>query len=282
MKALPPALKAHYEQGTTTLTTCWKVTRTDGEVFGFTEYDRDLLIEGVTYLARTGFSPTDIDSQSRLAVDNLNANGILDSELITPNELATGKWDFAAVEIFKVNARDTSQGRDIMVSGRLGEVKVGSVGFEAEVRGLANAYAQSHNLTYQPGCRATLGDSKCKVDLTPYTFDGTLTAVSPNGLTIFDINRTEPSGFFDYGNIRMTSGKSNGLVMEIKSFSAGQMVLQLEFGPGVEAGDTYTIQAGCGKRFQEDCIGRFNNGINFRGEPHLPGMDKIILFGGQK
>jgi len=282
MKALPPALQAHYQQGTTTLTTCWKVTRTDGEIFGFTEYDRDLLIDGVAYLARTGFSPTDLDTQSRLAVDNLNANGILDSELITPEELATGKWDFASVEIFKVNAKNISQGRDVMVAGRLGEVKVGRVGFEAEVRGLANAYAQSHNLTYQPGCRATLGDDKCRVDLTPFTFEGTLTSVSPDGLTLVDTERTEESGFFDFGNIRMTSGKSNGLVMEIKSFLGGQMVLQLEFGPGVEVGDSYIIQAGCGKRYNEDCVGRFNNGINFRGEPHLPGMDKMILFGGQK
>jgi uncharacterized phage protein (TIGR02218 family) len=282
MKSIPPALKQHYEQGTTTLTTCWKLERTDGQVFGFTAYDTDLLIDGMVYVARTGFSPTDLDSNSSLAVDNLNANGVLDSDLLTEEELATGKWDFAAVEIFLVNAKNIGQGRDILVSGRLGEVKVGRVGFEAEVRGLANAYAQSHNLTYQPGCRATLGDSKCRVDLAPFTFEGTLTAVSPDGLTLFDIDRTEPNGFFDFGNVRMTSGKSNGLVMEVKTFEAGQMGLQLEFGPGVEAGDTYTIQVGCGKRYQEDCIGRFNNGINFRGEPHLPGMDKILLFGGQK
>jgi uncharacterized phage protein (TIGR02218 family) len=282
VKTLNPNLLAHYQQGTTTMVACWKITRTDGQVFGFTEYDKNLMIEGLLYLAKSGFSPTDVDTQSKLAVDNLNANGILDSDVITQEELATGKWDFAAVEIFKVNANSVIDGRDVLVVGRLGEVKLGRVGFEAEVRGLANAYAQSHNLIYQPGCRATLGDAQCKVDLTPFTFTGTLDGVAPNGLTVFDAGRTETDGFFDFGNIRMTSGKSNGLLMEIKQYSVGQMVLQLEFASGVDVGDTYIIQVGCGKRFQEDCVGRFNNGVNFRGEPHLPGMDKFMLFGGQK
>jgi uncharacterized phage protein (TIGR02218 family) len=282
MKAIPAALQAHYQQGTTTLTTCWKITRTDGEVFGFTEYDRDLVISGVTYLARTGFSPTSVETQSKLAVDNLNANGILDSDIIQADELAAGKWDFAAVEIFLVNAKNVAQGRDILVNGRLGEVKVGSTSFQAEVRGLANAFAQNHALSYQPGCRAQLGDAQCGVDLTPYTFTGTITSVSEDGLTIGDTGRAEANGFFDFGKLTMNTGPSAGLSMEIKQYTTGEMRLQLELAFGIEVGDEYTIQAGCGKRYTEDCIGRFNNGINFRGEPHLPGMDKIMLFGGQK
>jgi uncharacterized phage protein (TIGR02218 family) len=282
MKALPVALKAHYQQGTTTLATCWKVTRTDGQVFGFTEYDQDLTIDGVTYLARTGFTPTATETQTRLAVDNLNADGILDSEIITAEDLSTGKWDYAGVEVFKVNSRNVSQGKDILVSGRLGEVKVGRTQFEAEVRGLSNAYAQRHAVVYQAGCRANLGDARCGVDLTPYTFTGTLTSVSDDGLTIGDESRSEGDGFFDYGQVTMNTGTSEGLSMEIKSFAGGLIVLQMEFAQGVAIGDEYTIKTGCGKRFQEDCIGRYSNGDNFRGEPHIPGMDKIMLFGGQK
>ena len=55
MKTASPALLAHMAQGTTTIAWCWKVTRTDGEVFGFTSVDRDLTIDGVTYAAATGF-----------------------------------------------------------------------------------------------------------------------------------------------------------------------------------------------------------------------------------
>ena len=42
MKSLSPALAAHLATGTTTLAYCWRVTRRDGTVLGFTEHDRDL------------------------------------------------------------------------------------------------------------------------------------------------------------------------------------------------------------------------------------------------
>jgi len=282
MKTIPSGLLAHYQSGTTSLATCWKVTREDGEILGFTDYDKDIVFEGLTYIARSGFSPTESETKTRLAVDNLNANGILDSEVLVAEDLASGKYDYAAIEIFIVNARDTSQGRDILLSGRLGEIQVNRGNFAAEVRGLANAYMQQQSFVYQPGCRAQLGDSKCQVDLTPFTFSGSVEAVSADGLVITDSTQTEANGFFDYGKITMTSGPSIGLSVEIKTYTVGVINLQLQLAQGIEVGDTFSIQVGCGKRFNEDCVARFDNAINFRGEPHIPGMDKILLFGGQK
>jgi uncharacterized phage protein (TIGR02218 family) len=282
MKSIPVALKAHYAGETTTLTSCWKLTRTDGEVFGFTEHDNDLIIGGVTYLAKTGFSATAIQTQSKLAVDNLNANGILDSEVILEQDLASGKWDYAQLEIFIVNFKDLSMGVDLLIKGRLGEVKLGETSFEAEARGLANAYSQRQGNTYQPGCRVNFGSPQCGVDVSLLTVSGTVTSVSQDGMTIGDASRIEANNYFNYGKITMTSGNSNGLAMEVKSYAVGSIVLQMELSQGVEIGDTYDIEPGCGKRYDEDCIGRWNNGINFRGEPHLPGTDKTILFGGQK
>ena len=39
----------------------------------------------------------------------------------------------------------------------------------------------------------------------------------------------------------------------------------------VAAGNTYSLVAGCTKRFTEDCGTKFNNKVNHRGYPHLPG-----------
>jgi len=282
MKTIPTALKNHMALGTTTLAQCWKLERVDGAVFGFTDHDVDIVVDGITYLARTGFTPTAVQSQPSLAVSNLNANGILDSTLITEEDLIAGKWDFSAVEIFLVNYTDVSQGIDVLVRGNVGEVTAGNTAFQAEIRGLANAYAQSSNQLYQPGCRASLGDSKCKVNLTPFTFTGSVGTISVDNLTITDATRTEANGFFDYGKITMTSGLAAGLSMEIKSYVVGSMTLQLDFALQIAVGDTYSIHTGCGKRFDVDCVGRYNNGINFRGEPFIPGTDKILLFGGQR
>jgi uncharacterized phage protein (TIGR02218 family) len=40
----------------------------------------------------------------------------------------------------------------------------------------------------------------------------------------------------------------------------------------VEAGDAFTITAGCDKHFKT-CKAKFDNSVNFRGFPHVPGID---------
>ena len=42
-------------------------------------------------------------------------------------------------------------------------------------------------------------------------------------------------------------------------------------------GDTFTVTAGCDKRF-ETCRDRFANGANFRGFPHMPGTDRALSY----
>jgi len=44
-------------------------------------------------------------------------------------------------------------------------------------------------------------------------------------------------------------------------------------------GDRVMIREGCDKRFAT-CRTRFGNSDNFRGEPHLPGVDLLTRYGG--
>lgn len=172
------ALLTHYAQRTTSLCACWKVSLTSGAVLGVTEHDQDLAIDGLNYVARGGFMPSNFETQTRLAVDNLEAVGFLDSELIVADDLTSGLWNFALVEVFLVNWQDTSMGRDILMTGRLGEVSLERNIFKAELRGLSKAYAQLIGQIYQPACRATLGDMRCGVDLGAFTVTGTLATLT--------------------------------------------------------------------------------------------------------
>ena len=90
------------------------------------------------------------------------------------------------------------------------------------------------------------------------------------------------TGYFAGGLMTMTSGANEGLSVEVGTYVPGIMSMRLSFPYPVEVGDTYTMVAGCGKRFVEDCKNKFDNIVNFRGEPHLPGMDQVIIFGGQE
>ena len=67
--------------------------------------------------------------------------------------------------------------------------------------------------------------------------------------------------------------------MEIKAYTVGAFTLQLPMPYPVAVGDTFAISAGCDKS-KATCKNRFNNLVNMRAEPDLPGQDKIMQVGG--
>jgi hypothetical protein len=367
VKTIPSGLLSHLQNDTTSIATCWKVTLqgSPAQILGFTDHDNNLTVDGVTYLASTGFLPTAYETQTKMAVDNLQAQGFIDSELITEQDLLNGVWDFAEVEIFQVNFKSIGSGTDVLTKGHLGNISLERGKFEAELRGVANAFTQTRNKMYQPLCRVQFGSTECGVDVGYYTETGSITGVSADGLTMFDTARIEPGpsgktitaiskatagvvtsnahgfvvgqyvffygidgmtqlngqyalitarttntftinvnttnygtftsgspatatastvgagGYFAGGIITFNSGDNAGLSMEVKESAPGIIVLQLQFSRAVQVGDTYSVVAGCTKRFKEDCVGKYANGVNFRGHPTIPGLNKIIQSGGR-
>jgi uncharacterized phage protein (TIGR02218 family) len=83
-------LKAHLASDVTTLALCWKVTRRDAVTAGFTSFSRDLVVDGITYKASTGFTPTAIETSAGLAVDQLEVEAILNDTSITEADLQAG------------------------------------------------------------------------------------------------------------------------------------------------------------------------------------------------
>lgn len=278
MKALSAALKAHYAQGTTTLATCWKATLTDGSVVAATSYDRDIIFGGTTYKATQSYAPSDIESTSELGPDNLEVEGVLASPAITDADIHSGRWDYAAVEVFEVNYADLTQGRNLLRVGTLGEVRGGRTKFVAEMRGLLQAYTRTIVRLVQKECTADLGDARCTVDLEAITVTGAVESVSGNRI-IFDAARTEAADWFTGAKLTFTSGANAGRSMEVKRSAVGEIGLAEALYDPIAAGDTYSVYAGCTKRFTEDCVTKHNNGLNFRGFPHLPG-NKIYRVGG--
>ena len=282
MKKLSLALRAHLASEVTTLCTCWKATLVNGWVFGFTDHIRDIEINGVNYQAASGHTPTSIVSNSSLAVDNLEVQGVFDSESITEDDIRSGLWDFAQVEIMQVNYHDLSQGSLRQHTGRLGEVRSGRSAFVAELRGLSQQMQQTMGVLYSPTCRADLGDAACGIDLGAITVNGSVT-MPIDQHTFIDVTRSEAMGYFDNGKLTWLTGANAGLAMEVKTYTAidGKLSLYLSMPYAIEVGDTYNLIPGCRKRFTEDCQTKFSNVINFRGEPHVPGNDAMLKVGGQ-
>lgn len=273
MRTVSPQLSTHLQGEVTTLATCWKITRTDGVIKAFTDHDRDILFQSVNYLSIAGFTASSIEAKDNFSVDNVEVQGMLSTGYLTAPDLLAGRYDFAEVEIFLVNYADLTQGRMTLKRGRIGEVTLQKDTFVADLRGLAEALQQTIGELYQPSCRAILGDAFCKVNLTPFTFTGTVTSVT--SALIFTSNAlTQAAGYFTGGEVRWTSGGNNGFKMEVKEFANKQVVLAQAMPYAIQASDAFQIIAGCDKTHQT-CTSKFNNIVNFRGEPFVPGTDAI-------
>lgn len=283
MKTLPAGLQSHLDSGETTLAWCWRLTRADATVYGFTDHDRDVTFDGTTFAAATGFTGSEIRTTVGLGVDNLDAMSALSAETLTETDLAAGLFDDAAIEIWRVNWADTSE-RVLMVRGTLGEVRRGETAFSAELRSLAHYLSQQQGRTYQYACDAQLGDARCGVNLASASFKGSGT-VSVAGSSYF-FTATGLGGFADGwfagGLVTWTGGTNSGRLMEVKRhvlLDSGSVEIELwrSMAEGVDVSDTFDITAGCDKAFAT-CKAKFSNVANFRGFPHMPGNKYVMAY----
>ncbi len=279
MKTLSPALSAHLASGATTLAWCWRLTRADGSRLGFTDHDRDLAFGDTTFEAASGFTASEIKDSLGLATDNLDVDGALSSATLDEIDLAAGIYDGARVEIWRVNWADPAQ-RVLMRSGSLGEVSRSGAAFTAEIRGLAQELQQPKGRLYQYACDADLGDARCGIDLTNPTYHATgivIAAPSTRFLTA-ELPDAFDEDWFSRGRLTVTSGANAGRSQEIRrhvnSGNAATFELWQRFARPISVGDAIAVMAGCDKHFAT-CRAKFNNTVNFRGFPHIPGSDAL-------
>lgn len=356
-KTIGSTLQTHYNGEVTTRATCWKITRTDGIIEGYTSHIEDIAgldSPSITYRAASGYTGSNVHSNSDLSVDNLDVYCLIDSNYISSADLRAGIYDYATVEIFEVNYEDLSQGSVILRKGILGEVIIKDQIFHAEIRSLAQTLQQRVGEVTTPTCRANLGDSRCGITLVPddwqtgtaysigdtvkalsfdgrryvctvsgtsglseplwdttigntttesvspavswvaydaYTYEGTVTSVtSRRKFSDTGINKSD--GHFNDGMIIWLTGNNAGYSMEIKGYSNSASPLESEFTLfesmplDIQIGDTFIVNVGCNKTttvcksfYPEN--GSAGNIANFRGEPFVPGNDKVLKFGGQ-
>ena len=278
MKTITGGMQTALQSDVVTLATCWLVTRRDAQTFGFTSHDHDLVIDGQTYIAAEGYTPTSLNTTSNLDVDEGNVLGYLGGTVIQADDLRAGIWDYSEVEIFAVNYENLSQGKLYLRRGTLGEVRFGRSKFEVELRGLGQKLTQRIGRVITPLCDANLGDARCGINLgtfTDGTIAGTITAKTNNAV-FTDSTISQPVGWFDGGLLQFTSGLNDGYGMEVKSNTAGGLItLQQPMRRPVSVGDSYSMTAGCNKT-SATCQNKFANIVNFRGFNFVPGIDKIL------
>lgn len=280
MRILPSDFAADLARGVTTHCACWKVTRRDGVVLGFTDHDGALAFDGVAFEPNAGFTPSDARATSELSVDASEALGALSSERITEADIARGLYDGAAVEVWRVDWRAPER-RAHLQTYEIAEIRLKGAEFVAELRGPAAKLDRVRGRLHRRRCDARLGDARCGVDLeTPaFRVSGTVSAVE-------DLNRFVAAGLeafevdhFSLGRFRWETGANAGLEGAVRAHGRGPAgdVVVLDASPlePVAAGDGFTLWAGCDKALST-CRDKFANSLNFRGFPYLPNEDEAL------
>lgn len=270
----------HLESGTTTVARCWAVLRSDGASYGFTDHDRPLTFEGITFKADSGMTARAVTSGTGLSVDNSEAMGALSDSAITEADIEAGRFDGAQVQAWLVNWRDVTE-RSLRFSGSIGELRRMGGAFHAELRGLTEALNQPQGRVYQTGCSAILGDSACGFDLETEGYAVALAVEEVQEARRFrfaDLNTFEPA-WFERGRLVVQTGAAAGLVCVVKRdrFKAGTREIEIweALRAPVVAGDMIRLEAGCDKRM-ETCRLKFSNFQNFQGFPDIPGEDWLV------
>lgn len=262
----------------TTLAFCWRVERRDGVCLGFTGHDRDLEIDGLVYRSAPGMLPSAISVSDGFDASTLDVSGALTSGAIREADLAAGRWDRAAVALFLVDWEDPDGERLALSRGELGDVAVKANGFEAELRGPAALLERPVVEQTSPECRAELGDRRCRVDMAARTAVTRVASVVEETVVTVAEAAGGP-GAYAFGRLRWIGGANSGLETPILDSLGPQLTLREPPPFAIAEGDLVEIRHGCDKSFAT-CRTRFANGENFRGEPHLPGMDLLTRYPG--
>lgn len=282
MRDISPHMLASIASGATTLCSCWRVTRRDGAVLGFTDHDRDINFDGIVYGAMSGLESSAFESSAGLSVGGAEVSGALSAQTLSEADLSNGLFDGARVDVFRVDW-SAPHHNVLMESGVIGEVRRSEHAFTAELRSLAHELDQERGRLYQAGCDADVGDGRCRFAFVAEPF--VIERVALDGSDAMNIVIQADAiadDWFAGGRVEFLDGANAGARANVRAHRSGvdghvvTLWSRLAVSPAFR--DRVRVFAGCDKSF-ETCRLKFSNIANFRGFPHMPGNDHVMTYG---
>lgn len=289
MKTIRTAVNDKLLAGTNTLCVCLRIERTDGVKYGFTTHTRDIVLNSVTYTPDTGAAPTALQLRSDASVDTVDLKATFEAAGITKQELEGGLFDHASVYVFYTDYEDAVVDDVPMLSGRFGEYSHNLWSFDVSFLSLTDLLQQPIGRSVTATCDAVFGDARCGFDAATVEANHTVASDSADRITIaIDNTFTDEAatGVWTGARVAFTSGDNSGFSMEIDSYTLsngvdpGEIVLVEPMPYDVAAAVTMTLTPACPKT-RTACKDDFDNLVNFRGFPNIPGTIVVGAVGGQ-
>lgn len=261
------------EQKNNNIINCWNIILNNGKHLNFCDAEENVKIDGLEYIA----DPTFFRSASEKGLSgkgsNIELSGIISASEICYEDVKNGLYQNALVEVFLYN-KGTSSRMTTTFYGYISRIDFSDDRLTAQLRDFATSLGNKFGDIYSPQCRVELGSAKCGVNLEDHRFEVRIEKIlSPTKL---QISRKFVSNYLKYARFKVVKEPEKSSVQHIDS-NAGKVITLLKpFEFPLDGIIDAEITIGCDKTI-ETCSARFCNAINFRGEPFVPNLDKVLL-----
>lgn len=255
-----------------------EITRLDGTVKRIAEAEESITISAVS--PAQVFVP--LDGCEISAVKHTLGGGMPSMSIqfahsvggdFDTEDLVNGLYDGASVTLWIADRDNLAAGKGSLpfFTGTIQPVAVDINGSGAfDIRGQA-AQAETFIQTYSPDCRTDLFSTLCGLNQANFDYHSTVTSIVDrfNIIIAAPGEGTPTDDFFNLGVIQAASG----FKAEIANWtnSTRQITTFLPVCAfGFTVSEAVTLWPGCDKTLAT-CVSKFNNAVNFQGEPHFLG-----------
>ncbi len=124
---------------------------------------------------------------------------------------------------------------------------------------------------YSKTCRASFGDDKCKVDKDTYSFKYNIKEINGRNIMLSAIE--QENGYFSGGEAIIGNGLFKARII---THFRSSIEINKSISEEIKNYHDIVLIAGCDKKFIT-CCNKFNNAVNFRGEPFIPKHDFLKI-----
>lgn len=280
-RTIGTALEAHLADSAHTRCRMLRLDLVDGSTLAITDHDSDIQFDlgdgAATYSAATGILPSDLALSCGFDADDIEISGpVTDDGLTTRAAILGGRFDDATARFFQVNWASPGSDAIKLVKGYVIRAAIDGGRFKLTVHSEISKFKQTVGKIVSAYCDADFGDARC--GYTPATLSATVASVTDERAFTVTFSGSYADDFWNKGTVEFTSGNLNGTrPVEIYDWtSGGAVTLWTGLAEAPEVGDTLTISQGCGKT-RADCLA-YDNVINFRGFPDVPGSDQVLRY----
>jgi uncharacterized phage protein (TIGR02218 family) len=278
---LPAALDTAVKFEVMTLCRLIEVTRQDGFVLRLTDCDRDVVINGVIYRSDIGFTASALlvglnlnQTQGMTLTVGLSEEGVGG---MTKRDLRTRRYSAGSVVLYECDYTQAADTQLAMFKGIVGRVTYTDTNeAQIEVLPFSDDTAMFADQVYSQTCRASLGDSRCGFPIESFAVNFVVTAVT--SLTTFQVDTFGPTAagrpdidYFAEGQMKWLTGDNAAWECDVLTGNLSTRTFTSFFPvpAPIKVGDTGRVYPGCNRQLST-CHDKFDNVLNYRGEPFAP------------